>query len=386
MRKVIFWAHLCVGVAVGLVVLCMSATGVILTYERQILRSIDDGTATSGSPVLPAEQLLEVTLRTAQAAPERVATLRFSSTPSAPVLAKVGRNQQFLLDPGTGQVLRRGPSDTARFFSLVTRIHRWFALEGDARDVGRAITGYANLGFLFLLLSGIYLWLPKLWSGPLLQSRMLLKRGYASGKARDWSWHHVFSFWAAIPFLLIITTATVFYFSWSNALVYGFFGESVPSRQSSASNTAKDSPITAKPSVDANAIQNKIDTGMELADSRELQWRTLTVESALTDNTTVTMRFDKTIGGAPQALTTLTFKPDQPPVWETLADRTAGRQARSIIRFLHTGEVLGSPGQTIAGLASFAACLLVWSGLALAWRRLIRPILVRRTTSQNSQA
>ena len=36
-RKVIFWSHLVCGVTIGLVVLMMSATGVLLTYERQML-------------------------------------------------------------------------------------------------------------------------------------------------------------------------------------------------------------------------------------------------------------------------------------------------------------------------------------------------------------
>jgi len=36
-RKVIFWTHLVTGVVSALVVLTMSFTGVMLTYERQIL-------------------------------------------------------------------------------------------------------------------------------------------------------------------------------------------------------------------------------------------------------------------------------------------------------------------------------------------------------------
>ncbi len=35
-RSTIFWIHLVCGVAAGLVVLMMSVTGVILTYERQV--------------------------------------------------------------------------------------------------------------------------------------------------------------------------------------------------------------------------------------------------------------------------------------------------------------------------------------------------------------
>jgi len=42
---------------------------------------------------------------------------------------------------------------------------------------------------------------------------------------------------------------------------------------------------------------------------------------------------------------------------------------RSYIRFLHTGEFFGPFGQTIAGLASLLACLLVYTGIMLSWRR-----------------
>ena len=40
------------------------------------------------------------------------------------------------------------------------------------------------------------------------------------------------------------------------------------------------------------------------------------------------------------------------------------------LRFLHTGEALGWPGQLVAGIASLGGVMLVWTGLALAVRRL----------------
>jgi uncharacterized iron-regulated membrane protein len=39
------------------------------------------------------------------------------------------------------------------------------------------------------------------------------------------------------------------------------------------------------------------------------------------------------------------------------------------MRFVHTGEYYGLTGQTIAGIASLGGALLVWTGLALAYRR-----------------
>ena len=60
---------------------------------------------------------------------------------------------------------------------------------------------------------------------------------------------------------------------------------------------------------------------------------------------------------------------EQTATWETFDALTAGRRARSISRFLHTGEVLGLAGQTIAGLVSLGGVFLTWTGLALTWRR-----------------
>src|SRR5688572_11384797 len=41
LRPLIFWPHLIAGVLAGLVILLMSVTGVLLTYERQILAWAD---------------------------------------------------------------------------------------------------------------------------------------------------------------------------------------------------------------------------------------------------------------------------------------------------------------------------------------------------------
>jgi uncharacterized iron-regulated membrane protein len=51
---------------------------------------------------------------------------------------------------------------------------------------------------------------------------------------------------------------------------------------------------------------------------------------------------------------------------------TPGSKARRFIRYLHTGEVFGIIGQTIAGLAALAALVLIYTGLSLGIRRLIR--------------
>ena len=65
--------------------------------------------------------------------------------------------------------------------------------------------------------------------------------------------------------------------------------------------------------------------------------------------------------------------------WQPFASQSTGQKARIWIRFLHTGEALGLPGQTVAGLVSCTTILMVWTGLALAYRRLLQPVFRRRT-------
>jgi uncharacterized iron-regulated membrane protein len=74
------------------------------------------------------------------------------------------------------------------------------------------------------------------------------------------------------------------------------------------------------------------------------------------------------------AITQLTLDPFTGGVLrqENFTDYNLGRKIRSWTRFLHTGEALGWAGQTVAAMASFGGVVLVWTGLALACRRLLK--------------
>jgi len=64
--------------------------------------------------------------------------------------------------------------------------------------------------------------------------------------------------------------------------------------------------------------------------------------------------------------------------WDGFESGTRGRQLRTLLRFAHTGEVLGLPGQFVAGLASLGAVVLVYTGGALACRRFAAWLARRR--------
>ena len=56
--------------------------------------------------------------------------------------------------------------------------------------------------------------------------------------------------------------------------------------------------------------------------------------------------------------------------WEPFSSLSAGRRLRSYLRFGAHRRSVGLAGQTIAGLASLGGAVLVYTGLALAIRRL----------------
>jgi uncharacterized iron-regulated membrane protein len=81
---------------------------------------------------------------------------------------------------------------------------------------------------------------------------------------------------------------------------------------------------------------------------------------------------DQSHRGRPDKRVMLTLDPKTADVVteELFANQTRGRQWRLWSRWLHTGEAGGVAGQTLAGLASLAAAVLVFTGLALSCRRL----------------
>lgn len=58
--------------------------------------------------------------------------------------------------------------------------------------------------------------------------------------------------------------------------------------------------------------------------------------------------------------------------WEPFAAQNLGRRLRAWVRPIHTGEAGGLAGQAVAAGASAGGAVLVYTGLALAWRRLLR--------------
>ncbi len=131
-----------------------------------------------------------------------------------------------------------------------------------------------------------------------------------------------------------------------------------------------------------------LDNGFLLASGRSTGWRSIGIRLPQRPQQPFTFTVDEGYGGQPQKRGTLTIARDAGavPVWETFADQSPGRRLRSWLRFAHTGEYYGLFGQTIAGIVSAGGVVLVWTGLALAFRRFVAWVNRRRARPAAEQA
>ncbi len=386
-RKTIFWIHLSAGVLASIVVLTMSVTGVLLTYERQMKRW-----AAESNYVPAAEQgerlSLDALLNLQQLARRDLTptTAIVTNNPGAPVVLRAGRQGGIELNPYDGSEMHTEATGLSNFFGVVTRFHRWFNIEGENRAIARQVTGVSNVIFLFLVLSGMYLWLPALWQATLFKARLWLRKDYPNAKVRDFHWHHFFGIWMAIPLIAVVYSGMVISYPWAANFMYRVFGAEVPVQQQAAGPTSNGVPQAAAiagsvAAVAAGPQWKSMDELIvaALADDASAGWKRFTLTLPPADAHQVQIEIDHGNGAQAQLRHTLSLDRATGTivVRRGFADQPEAQRLRGIARFLHTGEVLGFWGQTIAGLASLAGVLLVWTGLALAWRRLILPLFAR---------
>jgi uncharacterized iron-regulated membrane protein len=371
LRSLLFWTHLICGAAAGIVILIMSVTGVLLAYQRQITAWAD----TRGYHIEPGPQRLSadaIVSTVAELRPDLTPTaVMVRSEPTSPASLTIGAGRQLFVDPYTGAVLGEGNGQGVRaFFRVVVEWHRYVAASGASRPLGRAVTGASNLAFLFIVLSGLVLWFPRSWKWSTVRNISWFKGGLA-GKARDFNWHNTIGFWSAIPLAVIIAGGVVISYPWATGLVYRAYGEAPPAPPAAAARQERGEAgaRAQRPRIEGVPLDAMIAT----AAAHMPDWKTISVALPSGSAPRVVLTLDSGDGGQPHKRATLTLQRQTGGVerWEPFASQSAGRRARTWLRFAHTGEFYGLAGQTAAGIFTGGAVVLVWTGLAMALRRLL---------------
>lgn len=345
-RPFFFWTHLVAGVAASLLIGVMSVTGAGLAFEAQWIAASDPPGA---SPTTPIETWSA-----------GASSITLFKQPTRRAVVMKGRDQRFVVGD-SGEWI--AATSVSGFMHTLEQWHRWLGLEGAGRDVGKALMDAANLLFVLLALTGLVIWWPKKLDWQHVKPVLLFRVGL-KGKQRDFNWHHVVGLWLWPALLAISVSGVVMSYRWAQGLIGGGGrpggaaatllddGETLPLAQLFSNATS------VVPDWDSVSLQVEQRGEPPPAGKRKaLQFSVMEAGRSL-----------------PAARHTVTIDPVTGAVLahEDFDSAPAGRKTRMILRFLHTGQLFGVVGQFLALVASLGAVLLMWTGLALSWRRFFR--------------
>ena len=157
LRTILFWTHLTAGLVAGIVILIMSVTGTLLTFQQSVLKIIERSQRFVEVPrrrragSMSTRSSRASAGRAGRRADDRDARLRSARLGGGGARAA---GQRSFVNPYTGDVLGSGSARARAFYRSVTSWHRYLSVEGEHRATARAITGACNAAFLVLAITG----------------------------------------------------------------------------------------------------------------------------------------------------------------------------------------------------------------------------------------
>jgi uncharacterized iron-regulated membrane protein len=375
-RTTLFWVHLTAGIVAGTVIFVMSVTGTLLACQQSVLRMIESSQRTVAVPPVGARlEFDEMLARLRAAVPgAQPATVTFESAPDAAVMVALSDQTIAFVNPYTGELLGRGSARARGVYRSLTNWHRYLALEGAQRPTGRAITGACNAAFLLLAISGLYLWWPKQWTWRHLRP-VVWFRGGLSGRARDFNWHNAIGLWCAPVIVILTATGMVISYTWASNLVYTLTGSPVPSAPGRGAGPAggaeRGAPARAAEAPRTEPRTASLEQAFLAGAAQVPTWRTMIVRLPARGAGPVSLSISDREHWNAFARSTLTIDSatGERVRWDPYERSTLGQKTRGWMRFAHTGELGGVPGEVIAGLASAGGGFLVFTGVSLSLRR-----------------
>ncbi len=359
-RNIIFWTHLAAGLTASVFILTISVTGALMAFEPQIvgfaerkLRFVEvKGAAERLSPALIVEGASG--FKGGKAA----TGLTLNAEPNAAAVVSFGKEGGLFVNPYTGEGLG-GISKTHQFMHWVEDVHRFLG----SREKGKWLMNASALIFLCMIPTGLFLWWPKKWDKKTL-SGILWFMPRTSGKARDFNWHNVIGLWCSPTLLVIASTGAIIAYTWANDLLYRAAGTEPPLAKKEAPYGKKEKPAVVP--------AGEFDLYVKAAAEKVPGWRQLSIRMPQKSDGPVNVSIQGPKGESPDFFRSqLSLDPvtGAEKKWEPVSGLSKGRVWRVWARYLHTGEALGWFGQLLAFITAIGGAMLVWTGMALSWRR-----------------
>ena len=226
MKKIFRQIHLWLSIPFGLIITVICFSGAALVFENEIMELCRHDfyyvSKVEETP-LPAGELAQ---KVAATLPDSISVtgISISSDPAKAYQVNLSkpRRASVYIDQYTGEI--KGKYERAPFFTTMFKLHRWLldSMKPDGGIFwGKMIVGVSTLMFIFVLISGIIIWIPR--SAKALKNS--LKISVNKGWRRFWYDLHIAGGLYTFIFLLVLAlTGLTWSFGWYRTGFYKAFG------------------------------------------------------------------------------------------------------------------------------------------------------------------
>lgn len=242
MRKFFKQIHIWLSIPFGIVISLTCFTGAMLIFEPEISAKVQSDyqrVERVGTAPLPLDELLrrvEPTLKEGQ----RITGVTIFDDKE--LCYKVGlsepKHAATYVDQYSGEV--KGEPERLEFFRTMFRLHRWLMDERPKEDNaifwGKMIVGVSTLMFAIIILSGIFIWIPKSIKALKNRTTIAIRKGWH----RFWYDMHVAGgIYATLLLLAMALTGLTWSFEWYRNDFYRLFGVDLEATSNNAPKSAR---------------------------------------------------------------------------------------------------------------------------------------------------
>lgn len=370
-KKAVGRLHLWLGLASGVVVVILGITGCLYAFEKELKGIFHHDklyVAPQPGPPQSLSRLMDIAQKTV-GEDKPITRIEIPQVPGRTYIFRATRTNpdnifywsyytyynKAYINPYDGTVV--ATEDTkADFFQLVFSLHTQLWM-GDT--IGHAITGYAALLFVILLVTGMILWWPKKWRSPKLKQYFTIK-WHAKFKRVNYDLHRTLGLYAFILLLIVAITGLVWSFKWmDDSVQFVANGGSSPKKEAL--------PVSDTTQAQQPLVIDKIWTHARRASPQAVSFLvvlpatktgTVNVFAYQTGNNhyeRIKSSYDRYTGELVQS--------------GSFDDLDRAAKVKLLNYDIHTGTVLSLPGKMLAFCASLVAASLPITGFILWWRR-----------------
>lgn len=218
--------HKWLSIPVGIIITIVCLTGAILVFQDEILRLANPSryyVDEIKDKALPLDELIPMV--NAQLDTNSVASVQIFDDPERTysMTLKKGFRISAFVNQYTGEVTGIYEFRESPFFTIM-RLHRW--LMDGGRTWGKYTVGISTLLFVFILISGMVVWMPRRMN----KSRFKIQ--YKKGRKRlFYDLHNVLGAYGCLVLLICALTGLMWSFDWYRNGVFKIFGAEIPQQQ-----------------------------------------------------------------------------------------------------------------------------------------------------------